>query len=133
MNCQTAYLGVGNERFRCPEILFQSSGQSSLNVQEIIYRSIMECDVALHKDLLLNIVLSGGNTLLPGFSSRLQKEILRKFDSSVSCVVVSLPERDYSAWTGAALLVSQASFQHSWISKQEYDEHGAGVVHRKCS
>jgi actin-related protein len=33
---------------------------------------------------------------------------------------------------GGSILASLGSFQQMWMSKQEYDEHGSGLVHRKC-
>merc|ERR1712070_854924 len=44
---------VGNERFRCPEILFQPGllGQEFSGVHEVTFNSIMKCDVDIRKDL----------------------------------------------------------------------------------
>eukprot|EP00965_Chrysotila_dentata_P010358 337170-Pleurochrysis_carterae.AAC.1 len=55
---------LGNERFRCPEALFQPSflGMETAGVHETTYNSIMKCDVDIRKDLYANIVLSGGTT-----------------------------------------------------------------------
>merc|ERR1712100_294322 len=52
---------IGNERFRCPEALFQPSflGMESAGVHETTYNSIMKCDVDIRKDLYGNVVLSG--------------------------------------------------------------------------
>lgn len=33
---------------------------------------------------------------------------------------------------GGSILASLGSFQQMWLSKQEYQEHGAGIIHRKC-
>lgn len=70
---------IGNELFRCPEILFQPniyfSDISPAGIYEIIYNSILKCDVDMQEDMFANIVLSGGNTMFPGMAGRLQKEI----------------------------------------------------------
>jgi actin-related protein len=57
---------IGNERFRCPEALFQPAflGMESAGIHETTYNSIMKCDVDIRKDLYGNIVLSGGATIL---------------------------------------------------------------------
>ena len=62
---------IGNERFRCPEVLFQPSfiGKESVGVHETTYNSIMKCDVDIRKDLYANTVLSGGTTMFPGMTS----------------------------------------------------------------
>merc|ERR1711912_160275 len=84
---------IGNERFRCPETLFQPSfiGMESTGVHEATYNSIMKCDIDIRKDLYANNVLSGGTTM-----------------------------------------ASLSTFQAMWITKQEYDEAGPSIVHRKC-
>merc|ERR1712083_322942 len=66
-----------NERFRCPEALFQPSflGMEAEGVHATTYNSIMKCDVDIRKDLYANIVLSGGTTMYPGIADRMQKEI----------------------------------------------------------
>merc|ERR1711971_410620 len=68
---------IGNERFRCPEALFQPSflGMESCGLHETTYNSIMKCDVDIRKDLYANTVLSGGTTMYPGIADRMQKEI----------------------------------------------------------
>uniref|UniRef100_A0A674MLP8 Actin alpha 2, smooth muscle n=1 Tax=Takifugu rubripes TaxID=31033 RepID=A0A674MLP8_TAKRU len=68
---------IGNERFRCPETLFQPSfiGMESAGIHETTYNSIMKCDIDIRKDLYANNVLSGGTTMYPGIADRMQKEI----------------------------------------------------------
>lgn len=68
---------IGNERFRCPEAMFQPSflGMESCGIHETTYNSIMKCDVDIRKDLYANTVLSGGTTMYPGIADRMQKEI----------------------------------------------------------
>ena len=41
-------------------------------------------------------------------------------------------ERKFSTWIGGSILASLGSFQQMWMSKQEYEEHGVAIVHRKC-
>ena len=59
---------IGNERFRCPETMYQPSfiGMESAGIHETCYNSIMKCDVDIRKDLYANTVLSGGSTMFPG-------------------------------------------------------------------
>ena len=51
---------IGNERFRCPEALFQPAflGMEQTGIHECTYNSIMKCDVDIRKDLYANTVLS---------------------------------------------------------------------------
>merc|ERR1719427_645798 len=64
---------IGNERFRCPETLFQPSfiGMESAGVHETTYNSVMKCDIDIRKDLYGNNVLSGGTTMYPGIADRM--------------------------------------------------------------
>ena len=125
---------IGNERFRCPESLFQPSflGMESCGVHETVYNSIMKCDVDIRKDLYANTVLSGGTTMYPGIADRMQKEITALAPSTIKIKIIAPPERKYSVWIGGSILASLSTFQQMWISKQEYDECGPAIVHRKC-
>jgi actin-related protein len=116
---------IGNERFRCPEALFQPSflGMESCGIHETVYNSIMKCDVDIRKDLYANTVLSGGTTMYPGIADRMQKEITALAPSTIKIKIIA---------PGGSILASLSTFQQMWISKQEYDESGPGIVHRKC-
>ena len=125
---------IGNERFRCPECLFQPAflGQESSGIHETTYNSIMKCDVDIRKDLYANTVLSGGSTMFPGIADRMQKEITSLAPATMKIKIIAPPERKYSVWIGGSILASLSTFQQMWISKQEYDESGPSIVHRKC-
>jgi actin-related protein len=125
---------VGNERFRCAETLFQPSfiGMEAAGVHEFTYNSIMKCDVDIRKDLYGNIVMSGGTTMYPGIADRLQKEVTALAPPTMKIKVIAPPERKYSVWIGGSILSSLSTFQQMWITKEEYDEAGPSIVHRKC-
>merc|ERR1712133_230220 len=125
---------IGNERFRCPEALFQPSflGMEACCIHETTYNSIMKCDVDIRKDLYANTVMSGGTTMYPGIAARMQKEITALAPPTIKIKIIAPPERKYSVWIGGSILASLSTFQQMWISKQEYDECGPSIVHRKC-
>eukprot|EP00871_Galdieria_phlegrea_P004576 jgi/Galph1/5119/GphlegSOOS_G3771.1 len=125
---------VGSERFRCPEVLFQPSliGMESEGLHTVAYQSIMKCDVDIRKDLYGNVVLSGGSTMFPGISERMQTELSSVSPASMKIKIVAPAERKYSVWIGGSILASLSTFQQMWITKQEYEESGPGIVHRKC-
>ncbi|KAJ5079916.1 actin-2 [Anaeramoeba ignava] len=125
---------IGNERFRCPEVLFQPSfiGMEQPGIHETTYNSIMKCDVDIRKDLYGNVVLSGGTSMFPGISDRLQKEITQLAPPAMKVKIIAPPERKYSVWIGGSILASLSTFQNMWISKEEYEESGPSIVHRKC-
>jgi actin beta/gamma 1 len=125
---------VCDERFRCPEVLFQPSliGKEASGIHDTTYQSIMKCDVDIRKDLYGNVVLSGGTTMFAGIGERMTKELTALAPSTMKIKVVAPPERKYSVWIGGSILSSLSTFQQMWISKAEYDESGPSIVHRKC-
>jgi len=127
-------ISIANERFRCPEALFQPAmlGMENAGIHETTYNSIMKCDVDIRKDLYANTVLSGGTTMYAGIADRMQKEMSSLAPSTMKIKIIAPPERKYSVWIGGSILASLSTFQQMWISKQEYDESGPSIVHRKC-
>merc|ERR1712088_153562 len=125
---------IGNERFRCPEPLFQPSfiGMESAGVHETTYNAVMKCDVDIRKDLYANTVMSGGTTMYPGIADRMQKEITALAPSTMKIKIIAPPERKYSVWIGGSILASLSTFRSMWITKADYDEAGPSIVHRKC-
>jgi actin-related protein len=65
-------------------------------------------------------------------ADRMEKEIKALAPAYMKITIVSSPERKYSVWIGGSILASLSIFQQMWISKQEYDESGPAIVHRKC-
>ncbi|XP_077790583.1 actin-3-like isoform X1 [Podarcis muralis] len=125
---------IGNERFRCPEALFQPAflGLEWAAIHEETYNCIMKCDKDMRNVLSANTVLSGGSTMYPGIADRMQKEITSLAPSTMKIKIIAPPEHKYSVWIGGSILASLSTFQQMWISKQEYDESGPSIVHRKC-
>ncbi|XP_037305125.2 uncharacterized protein LOC119194817 [Pungitius pungitius] len=127
---------LGTERFRAPEILFKPEliGRDHYGMHESIFKSVLSSDIDLRRCFLGNIVLSGGNTLLPGLPERLRAEIrgLVPGDVGESVRVTSPGDRDFSVWRGGAVLANLPAFGEAWISQEEYEEHGPQIVFRKC-
>ncbi|XP_067098168.1 uncharacterized protein [Osmerus mordax] len=129
-------ISLSTERFRAPEILFKPEliGRDHYGMHESIFKSILSSDLDLRRSFLGNIVLAGGNTLLAGLPERLQKEIRVMVPSDLGeCVRVTSPkDRDFSVWSGGAVLANLPSFASAWISQEEYEEFGPQIVFRKC-
>ena len=125
---------IGNEQFRCPEALFQPSllRLQSAGIHETCYNSIMKCDIDIRKNLYPNIVLSGGSTMYPGIADRMQKEIADLAPDTVKIKVSTHPGRKYLAWIGGSVISSLSTFPEMCVSKQDYDDSGPAVIHRKC-
>ncbi|PVU97396.1 hypothetical protein BB561_000598 [Smittium simulii] len=78
-------VSIFGERYHTPEVMFQPQLFEStksvvkdgepLSIQEMAQLSVSKCDVDLKPHLLHNVVLSGGNTLFPGFTERFSNEL----------------------------------------------------------
>jgi len=127
-------LTIGNERFRCPEMLFKPffDGFEYDGIDKTTFDSIMKCDIDVRKDLYANIVCSGGTTMYEGLPERLEKEVTALAPATMKVKVVAPPERKYAVWVGGSILSSLTTFPQMVITKEEFDEAGPSIVHRKC-
>lgn len=125
-------ISVGAERFRCPEALFQPSlmGIENSGIAQVTYESIHKVNVDIREDMYGNVVLSGGNTMFPGFGERMQKELVNLAPHYMKIKVVAPPERRYGAWVGGNIFAGLPTFESTLITKGEYDESGPSIVHR---
>jgi actin beta/gamma 1 len=126
---------VGAERFRCPEVLFKPNliGLEADGIDRLCFKSIMRCDIDIRKELYGNVVMSGGTTMYQGIPQRVQKEIKALAPDSMQIKIIAPPERKYSVWIGGSILSSLSTFEDMWVQKEEYDESGPSIVHRKCA
>ena len=99
---------------------------------------LLDFSALIRNDLFANIVLSGGSSMFPGLADRLQKELTLQegigpmVPNNTKVKVIAPPERKYSTWIGGSILASLSTFKSMWISKEEYDESGPSIVHKKC-
>jgi actin-related protein len=127
-------ISVGNERFRCPEILFQPEmvGVASPGIHQCVFDTIMKCDADIRRDLYGSVLLAGGSTMFKGITERMTKEITALAPSAMKIKIVAPPERKRSVWVGGSILAGLPSFEELWVSKADYDEYGPTIVHTKC-
>jgi actin-related protein len=129
---------LDKEQFMCPEALFKPSliGMDSVpGIHELIYSSLMKCDIDVRRDMYCNIIVSGGNSMFPNFAERLKQEISALIPERMRSRltrIIAPPERKYSAWIGGSIIASLSTFQQKWITKEEYNEFGPSIVHRRC-
>ena len=124
----------GTVRMQVPELVFKPelNGKSCDSIQALAWKSVSNSDVDVRRDLLKNVILSGGTTMYEGISDRLKSELTALAPPGSEIRIVATPDRKYAVWKGASTLASLSTFAASWISKDEYEEHGAAIVHRKC-
>ena len=128
-------LYIKDQRIICPEALFKPSmiGKDCIGFGESCCDSIQKCDNDIRKELYNCICLSGGNTMFKGLPERLKKEIktLAPELMKEGVRIFSPSERKFSVWIGGAVLSSISTFESMWVTKAEYEESGATIVHRK--
>ena len=134
---------IGRERFEAPEILNNPMliGNENDDMATMIYKSITECDMNNQKELFANVWLSGGTTMIPGMSSRLEQELRKalvekkgKGDASilkrVPVVVHDPPRRKNYVFMGGSYLANFADDEF-YTSRTEYEEGGSKVLFAK--
>ena len=130
------YIIIKDQRIKCTEVLFKPDmiKKDGVGIAQACYNSIQKCDIDIRKDLYNNIVLSSGNSMFDGLPERLTKEIknLAPYSMKDEVKVIASPERKYATWIGGCILSCISTFESSWITKTEYEESGATIVHRKC-
>lgn len=108
-------------------------GLEAQGIEHLVYDHIMKCDIDIRSDLYGNIVCSGGSTMFTGLPDRLQAEVIALVPTTQKVKIIAPPERKYSVWIGGSILASLSTFEQMWIFKEEYDESGPSIVHRKCN
>eukprot|EP00002_Diphylleia_rotans_P035459 TRINITY_DN7738_c0_g2_i1.p1 TRINITY_DN7738_c0_g2~~TRINITY_DN7738_c0_g2_i1.p1 ORF type:complete len:1045 (-),score=206.12 TRINITY_DN7738_c0_g2_i1:269-3403(-) len=124
---------LGSERFQATEILFQPSlaDVDSLGLIEMIQKCISSVDVDMHRDLWRQIVISGGNTMLSGFSVRLKSELARIAPRGAHPMIVEKPERGLMAYRGASITAGLPSHKGAFLTREQYLEMGSKAIFRK--
>ncbi|KAK6070416.1 chromatin remodeling and histone acetyltransferase complexes subunit [Seiridium cupressi] len=132
------------QRYRVSEGLWDDSAQLPVSgsdpitkaqtIPELVRACLNNVDVDLRPNLLGNIVVTGGSSLLSGFNDRLNNELTAMFPGMrIKLHAAGLTtERRFGAWIGGSILASLGTFHQMWISKKEYDENGAGIVEKRC-
>lgn len=129
---------IGDEIYTIPEAMFDKDKFPELRLEKTLPQmcidAVNKCDLFLRSELFSNVIVTGGNTMIPGFCERLDKEMkgdgIHQVDYTVE--IEAADDRNYSVWIGGSLMASLSSFQQMWISRSEYDEHGKDIVQRKC-
>ncbi|XP_055954846.1 uncharacterized protein LOC126810947 isoform X3 [Patella vulgata] len=67
---------------------------------------------------------------IDSFTDRMLKEV--KYLAPTSANISITSGRKHSAWIGGSMLARLSTFLPRCISKDEYDEYGPSIVHKKC-
>ena len=116
---------------------FQAPPLSFHPLPNIICDAAFQCDRDQQAQLLANVLLSGGGSCIDNVPERVRDEVEGIIHThtpvwKVKVLAPPLPERSVSAWLGGSILASLGSFGEMWMTRQEYEESGCGIVNRKC-
>jgi actin-like protein 6A len=118
----------------------QGSGHPSASnegLARLVSNSVLRCDPEVQTNLLSNIVVAGGGSAVEGLPERVKLDVETLVHGiapglRIKSIALAASERALTAWLGGSILASLGSFHEMWLSKQEYDEFGAGIVDKKC-
>ena len=133
---------VGRERFEAPECLFNPNllDIEMPGISELMFEAVNESPMDCQKALVNNVILTGGTTMFPGLSSRVEKDlkeiyVREKFDGDksglkrVNICVRDPPRRKHGVFSGASFLANCSDA--AWITKKSYSEIGVKVFQRR--
>ncbi|KAL3425337.1 Actin-related protein 4 [Phlyctema vagabunda] len=134
----------GSDRFRVAEGMWdekaalpvagEAAPTKAQTIPEMVRASLAGVDMDLRPTLLQNIVVTGGTSLVSGFTDRLNSELTTLYPGArIKIQAAGLTsERRFGSWIGGSILGSLGTFHQMWISKKEYEEFGANVVEKRC-
>lgn len=113
---------------------FTSPPTQEQTLTAMIRASLSHVDVDIRPLMLANVVVTGGSSLLPGLTERLNNELQRMFPSTRVRLQAAgnVPERKFGSWIGGSIMASLGTFHQMWISRKEFEEHGGGIVEKRC-
>jgi actin-related protein len=107
------------------------------NLKSIILKSISSVLLDIKKELINNIFICGGNSLIFNNYFKDLKDSLAK--QLVAGTVVKLTthpskmERTIASFLGASIISSLNIYKETIVKKEEYEEHGAIIIEKKCA
>ena len=108
-----------------------------LNLKSLILKSISSVLLDIKKELINNIFICGGNSLiLNNYFNEIKEALSKELVSSAVVRITTHPskiERSISSFLGASIISSLNIYKETIVKKEEYEEHGAIIVEKKCA
>jgi actin-related protein len=106
------------------EIVFNPSIIASpiKGLSDQVADSIGKCDLDLRPDMLGNIVLSGGTTMMKGFYERFDRDVKSKLEPLAGENEIRVHAdsfRQHAAWIGGSMLASLSTFGNFMVIKKD--------------
>ena len=107
----------------------------SVGISHLMFDSVNESPIDCQKALVNKVILTGGTTMFPGLSSRVEKDlkdiyVKEKFNGDrtglnrVKINVHDPPRRKHGVFIGASFLANITP-EERWISQKDYNEQGS--------
>ena len=107
------------------------------NLKSIIIKSISSVLIDIKKELINNIFICGGNSLiLNNYFNNLKDSLAKQLVSGTLVKLTTHPskiERSLASFLGASIVSSLNIYKESIVKKEEYEEHGANIIEKKCA
>ena len=112
-------------------------GNDEHNLKSIIFKSISSVLLDIKKELINNIFICGGNSLIfNNYFNDLKDSIAKQLVSGTVVKLTTHPskiERSLASFLGASIISSLNIYKETIVKKEEYEEHGAIVIEKKCA
>ena len=112
-------------------------GNEETNLKSIILKSISSVLLDIKKELINNIFICGGNSLIfNNYFNDLKDSMSKQLISGTSVKLTTHPskiERSLASFLGASIISSLNIYKETIVKKEEYEEHGAIVIEKKCA
>lgn len=108
-----------------------------LNLKNLILKTISSVLLDIKKDLISNIFVCGGNSLiLNNYFDNIKEALAKELVSSAVVRLITHPskiERSLASFLGASIVSSLNIYKETIVKKEEYEEHGAIIIEKKCA
>lgn len=107
-----------------PEMFFspQTFDLQGPSISQAVKDSVTSCEASKKPLLMSHVMACGGNSLYPGFTKRLYKELTSDDFSSTKTAIWLGSRRNFSVWLGASVVAHLSTFRSEWMTRQKYME-----------
>ncbi len=117
---------INSERFMIAETFFNPSliHINYISLAEAISKVVKTWERENWEEIIQNIIISGGTSIIPGIAERLKMELLKFFTDKIknSINVIAVSGRENMGWIGASILYSKGQLTKGWIQNPQVGE-----------
>ena len=107
------------------------------SLKSLILKSISSVLLDIKKELINNIFICGGNSLIfNNYFNNLKDSLSKQLVSGTLVKLTTHPskiERSLASFLGASIVSSLNIYKESIVKKEEYEEHGSNIIEKKCA